>query len=210
MNGVSPNKWMDYIPGVKVYYASVQNLRLNHIREHVLSVRPDCIYLNSMFSKRFTIYPLWLKRSNRIPGKIILAPRGMLKSSALNFKKSKKRVFLSMLKWMKIPQLVTFHATDEQEKEDVLRQFGTATRVEIITNFPGSQDELSLPHEKKPGFLNILFVGRIHPIKGLDLLLNVLKHSQHQIRLSVVGNPEDINYMHLCRRIISEFPDNVE
>ena len=210
MSSITADKWMDYVPGVKILYASIQKLRLNDIREHIIAVRPDFIYLNSMFSKKFTIYPLWLRRSNRISSKIILAPRGMLKRSALDFKKRKKKVFLSFLKWMKIPQLVTFHATDENERADVIDQFGKSTKIETISNFPASQDELSLPGEKKAGFLDILFVGRIHPIKGLDILLNALKRSGNSIRLTIVGNPEDITYRQLCKKLISELPANIK
>src|SRR5687768_4072411 len=97
MNKITADQWSEYVPGVKVFYASVQNLRLNNIKEHINNVAPDILYLNSMFSKKFAIYPLWLKRSNRITPRIILAPRGMLKRSALDFKRRKKKVFLSLL-----------------------------------------------------------------------------------------------------------------
>ena len=210
MNGVTVDKWMEYVPGVKVFYASLHKLRLENIREHIVTIQPDVIYLNSMFSKKFTIYPLWLKRSNRISPKIIVAPRGMLKRSALDFKRRKKKIFLSMLKWMKIPQLVTFHATDENERADVIYQFGKDTRVTTISNFPGSQDELCLPVEKRTGFLKILFVGRIHPIKGLDILLAALRPVRTTVQLSVVGHAEDIAYRKLCMKLVSELPANIQ
>lgn len=93
MNSIIADKWTEYVPGVKVFYASLHKLQLKNINEHITAVQPDFIYLNSMFSKKFTIYPLWLKRSNRISLKIILAPRGMLKRSALDFKEERKKFF---------------------------------------------------------------------------------------------------------------------
>ena len=209
MNGIVTDQWVDYIPGVKVFYASMQNLRLASIKEHANTIRPDFIYLNSMFSKKFTIYPLWLKRANRISAKVILAPRGMLKSSALDYKKRKKKAFLSILKWMKIPQLVTFHATDEQEHADIVSQFGKEVSVKTVSNFPGAQDQLSLPQIKVPGTLDILFIGRIHPIKGLDILLRALKPLKQTIVLDIVGNPEDLQYRNLCRKLILGLPKNI-
>lgn len=209
MNTVIADKWIDYIPGVKVFYASLRNLALKNIKEQINNIKPDVIYLNSMFSRKFTVYPLWLKRSNLVSARVVLAPRGMLKSSALNFKRQKKKVFLSVLKWMKIPQLVTFHATDEREKADIINQFGKDTRVATISNFLSFQDELSLPREKKIGSLDILFVGRIHPIKGLDILLKAVKQSRHDLRLTITGNPEDIRYRNLCKKMINELPANV-
>ena len=210
LKGIRSNEWIEYVPGVKVFYASVQNLRLNNIKDHISSIAPDIVYLNSMFSKKFTVYPLWLKRSNRISPKIILAPRGMLKPSALDFKKQKKKIFLSFLKWMKIPQLVSFHATDEQERKDIVSQFGNDVKVKMISNFPGSQDELTYPPKKEKGFLKMLFIGRIHPIKGLDFLLQALKQVYQNISLTIVGSPEDISYRNLCKRIISELPKNIQ
>ena len=209
LKGITSNKWIDYIQGVKVFYASTQNLRLNHIKNHIGNVAPDFVYLNSMFSKKFTIYPLWLKRANRISSKIVLAPRGMLKSSALDFKSKKKKIFLSFLKWMRVPQLVTFHATDEQEKKDIINQFGNNVRIQTASNFPGAQDDFLPPSKKEKGFLKMLFIGRIHPIKGLDFLLHVLKQSDQNITLTIVGNPEDISYRNHCRKIISELPENI-
>ena len=210
MSAITVDTWTEYVPGVKVFYASLHKLQLKNINEHITAVQPDYIYLNSMFSKKFTIYPLWLKRSNRISSKIILAPRGMLKRSALEFKSRKKKVFLSLLRWMKIPHLVTFHATDDGERADVIDQFGKETTVQTISNFPASQDPLSLPSVKKVGFLDILFLGRVHPIKGLDILLKALKGSRNTIRLTIVGNPEDISYRQLCRTMISELPLNIQ
>jgi glycosyltransferase involved in cell wall biosynthesis len=210
MDAITADQWIDYVPGVKIFYASILNLRLHNIKEHIHAVKPDFVYLNSMFSKKFTIYPLWLKHSNRINSEIILAPRGMLKESALDFKKRKKKIFLSLLRWMKIPQLVTFHATDEREEKDIINRFGRNTKVKTISNFPASQDELSSPPEKKVGSLTILFVGRIHPIKGLDILLNAVKQSTQEIRLTIVGNPEDISYLHACKKLVNQLPPNVQ
>ena len=111
---------------------------------------------------------------------------------------------------MKVPQLVTFHATDAREEADIISQFGKQTRVRVISNFPASQDELSLPPEKEVGSLDALFIGCIHRIKGLDILLNSLKSSAQRIRLTIVGNPEDVSYLQLCKKLVNELPANVQ
>ena len=203
------DKWVEYAPGVKVFYASPQKQKLTDIKEHISNISPDFIYLNSMFSKKFTVYPLWLKRGNRIPAKIVLAPRGMLKGSALEFRKRKKKIFLALFKWMKIPQLVTFHATDDRERTDIERQFGKNGNVKTVANFPGSQDQLVFPISKEPGFLDIVFIGRIHPIKGLDILLSCLKTVKQHVNLSIVGSTEDPGYRIFCTNLIKDLPTHV-
>lgn len=210
LEGIIQDKWVDYIPAVKIFYASAKNLTLKTITGQINSVYPDMIYLNSMFSKKFTVFPLWLKRRHRISAEIVLAPRGMLKSSALDFKRRKKRIFLSMFRLMRIPQIVRFHATDEQESIDIVRQFGREVVIHTIPNFSGSQDELSLPVDKRKGFLQVLFIGRIHPIKGLDILLNALRQAKQNILLTIAGNIEIVSFWNVCKKIISELPKNVQ
>ena len=209
LEGIVTDKWVNYSSSVKVYYASRPNLSLNAIRNHIDAIRPDVIYLNSMFSKTFAIYPLWLMRRNKINSKIILAPRGMLKRSALNFKRRKKKLFLSLLKAMKIPKLITFHATNEEERSEIIREFGDV-RAEAIANFPGVQESLIMPATKVEGSLNIIFIGRIHPIKGLDVLLKSLKNTAEDIRLTIAGNQEDFTYLSLCKQLARELPGNVK
>jgi|GEM_PF-1069720 len=56
---------------------------------------------------------------------------------------------------------------------------------------------LAIPHgvdtkqfaPSQNGHKNILFVGRIDPIKGIHLLIDALRHVRHDVRLTVVGGP---------------------
>lgn len=58
MTGITTGQWIEYAPGVKIFYASIHSLGLNDIRGQINSIRPDSVYLNSMFSKnlRFIHY----------------------------------------------------------------------------------------------------------------------------------------------------------
>ncbi len=56
-------------------------------------VKPDFIYFNSMYSFKYTLFPLWVILNNRFRGKIILAPRGMLHKGALKKEIHKKNHF---------------------------------------------------------------------------------------------------------------------
>ena len=55
----------------------------------------DVIYLNSLFSTTYTLKPLWSAKKLDLTDKLILAPRGMLKSGALSVKSKKKTTFLA-------------------------------------------------------------------------------------------------------------------
>ena len=56
----------------------------------------DVAYLNSMYSPRFTIMPLFVL--NKMGKKVIIAPRGMLAPTAIAIKSWKKKPFLFWLK----------------------------------------------------------------------------------------------------------------
>ena len=71
----------------------------------------NVFYLNSMFSVPFTIYPLLLHWLGWIGGRMVLAPRGMLKPSALQFKPAKKKLFLLLFRLLGWHKGLVFHAS---------------------------------------------------------------------------------------------------
>jgi glycosyltransferase involved in cell wall biosynthesis len=59
------------------------------------------------------------------------------------------------------------------------------------------------------GELKMLFVGRIHPIKNLHLLLGILKKVKSSIELNIVAAIEDKDYWSQCEVLIKELPGNI-
>ena len=86
----------------------------------------DSYYFNSLYSKHYTLEPLkWLKKKR--PGaNIILAPRGMLGKGALQIKSLKKKVFLAATKATSFFNGITWHATDQEEVNDITAKFPNA------------------------------------------------------------------------------------
>ncbi|HEY6902556.1 MAG TPA: hypothetical protein VI233_17985, partial [Puia sp.] len=79
--GIEPDCWFSPDGKAQLYYCSPGRLSWGHIKEQLLMIQPDFIYLNSMFSPKFTILPLLISRLKGIRSKIVLSPRGMLRSS---------------------------------------------------------------------------------------------------------------------------------
>src|SRR5688572_7640772 len=136
-NNIETNTWVEYDTGVKVFYCSPGKLSWNHMQQQVKAINPDFLYLNSMYSRYFSIYPLLMKKLNIINSKIVLAPRGMLKDSATQFKSTKKKFFLTAFRQMRLHKFTHFHATDKTEERDVQKYFGNKVRVTLASNFPG-------------------------------------------------------------------------
>lgn len=176
------------------------------MRETISQADPDLVYLNSMFSWPFALQPLLMKRMGLLRAAAVLAPRGMLRSSALAHKSAKKKVFLRAFRMAGLHRMVTFHATDQQEEQDVRAHFGDKARVFRADNLPGKQKPFQPAPTKRKGQLQMIFVGRMHPIKNLDLLLRAMAGVNAQLHLDVVAPPEDKGYQEDCRALINALP----
>jgi glycosyltransferase involved in cell wall biosynthesis len=194
----------------QVFYASPSSLSWASIRKIILDIAPDHIYLNSMFSRYFAIYPLLMKRMGLLNGKLVLAPRGMLRESALAHKSTKKKVFINIFKTFGLSRNITFHATDDTEKRDIINVLGNEVRLFKAGNMPGRQKPLQPVSGKIPGFLKMVFVGRIHPIKNLDFLLRALLIVEGKVELTVIATLEDQEYWRTCQLLIEQLPKEIQ
>lgn len=206
--GIRTDEWVNY-GGHQVCYLSPQRLTWRSITDIIRQVRPDHIYLNSMFSRFMTIYPLIFGRIGGTKAAILLAPRGMLMASALAVKPWRKRIFLALLRFTGIRKRIRFQATNEDEAGDVQRCFGHAAKVIRLGNLPAPVPAFVPPSDKLPGSLRVVFIGRAHPIKQLDHLLHVLSGVGQQVRLTVIMTREDDDYATRCREIAATLPANI-
>ncbi|HWB94668.1 MAG TPA: glycosyltransferase, partial [Puia sp.] len=63
------------------------------------------------------------------------------------------------------------------------------------------------PIGKKEGTLSVVFVGRIHPVKNLDFLLDAMARVRKGVQLTIVGKMEDKQYWQKCEVLIRQLPD---
>jgi glycosyltransferase involved in cell wall biosynthesis len=208
-NNIETNVWLPYEAGIQVMYLAPAQQTKENMRRLVSHVKPAFVYINSMFSKKFALLPLMVcKKQPDI--KIVLAPRGMLKASALSFKPFKKKTFLRVSKLTGLFKGVQFHATDAQEVNDIQHHFGRQVPVRLISNLPVMPDAQPAPLHKEPGTVKIIFTGRIHPIKNLHILLEVLAGVKATVHCSLVGILEDEAYWQKCKKIIEGLPANIQ
>lgn len=205
---VPADTWINSGPSAKIFYASPRNQNYGFLKEQVNKLKPDFIYLNSMFSLKFTLYPLWISRGRK-DSKPILAPRGMLKKTALEFKPLKKKLFLTLFRISGMAGKIRFHATDPAEVSEIKENFGKKTDVVFIPNFSATVKDYPAPLSKTPGNLSIAFVGRVHPVKNLLYLLEVLKDLDAQISLDIIGDIEDEHYYQSCQEVCKSLKEGI-
>jgi glycosyltransferase involved in cell wall biosynthesis len=208
VNEANQSRWVKYGDEAEVYFATKSELNYGFISGVIQQEKPDFLYCNGMFSVTFTIFPLLEKFRNKTSAKLVLAPRGMLKPTALAYKAVKKSVFLSLFKISGIARKVKFHATDEEERKDVYKNLGMAD-VFVAGNFPAPVSRQPTVTPKYAGKLNLLFLGRIHEIKQLHYLLDRLLHIDDEIMLTIIGPMEDANYWQTCLNKIKLLPPNI-
>jgi glycosyltransferase involved in cell wall biosynthesis len=207
--GIESNKWISNVfAGVNVYYIKKATLSFKQLSQQINIVQPDYIYLNSMFSPYFVLYPLWLKYKKRINSTVIVSPRGSLYDSALSVKPYKKIPFLYLLKWLGIPKRILFHATNERE-QDAIKKYFPGSIVRIADNLPNINQAKFVSYKKEKDTLKCIFIARIVAIKNLFFLLNVLEKVKSTVQLTVIGPVEDAAYWDQCTDKIRQLPENI-
>jgi glycosyltransferase involved in cell wall biosynthesis len=208
--GIPTGQWLTNLdPGFKVKYLPKATLRAAMIRTEIALLAPDFIYLNHLFSPLFVVYPLWLQYRALIPGRVVLCPRGALYDSALSIKPWKKSPFLKAFRWLGIHRRILFHATNDREKEAILRFFPGST-IRIADNLPNSNQPEFRSWPKTVGSVKAIFVARIFPIKNLLYYLAALETVKTNVTLTVVGPIEDKPYWEECTRKIEALPPQIK
>jgi glycosyltransferase involved in cell wall biosynthesis len=134
--------------------------------------RADGIHIHGLW-EHSTAIACHTARALRTP--YILSAHGMLQSWALANKKLKKRIYSALFERANVNGAACLHALTHAEAQDY-RRFGSSRPIAVIPNgvhIPGSVSP-ELFYTQFPALKGkriILFLGRIHFKKGLDLLV---------------------------------------
>jgi glycosyltransferase involved in cell wall biosynthesis len=213
-SGILIDQW-NKVGKSKVFYASPATFSFFGLMRLLNEIPHDILYLNSFFSSKATILPLFIRLiglSEKKP--IILAPRGEFSVEALALKASKKKLYLGIFKWLKIHQKLIFQASSAYESEDIFRVVGlsniiVAEDLVFMGNHLIREPVSRINKFRTPGPLRIVFLSRISPMKNLDYLLLSLGKVNAAVEFSIYGPIEDVKYWSLCQKIIQNLPANI-
>lgn len=183
------NEWAQ-VDGVRAIYIATRNLNFP-LKQTLLAfrrvLRNDVVHISSVF------YPAAFATGivARILGKKLLwSPRGELDPIALEHSKGRKRPVLAMLRAL-VGRAPVYHSTCDEETAYIRGVFGRDTRVVQIPNYLEIPDRV----ERKAADY-ILFIGRIHPKKAIDNLIEAVTLSRRfmgsgfELRIAGTGKPE--------------------
>ena len=151
---------------------------INIMHNHSLWMMPNVYACNAVRGTKVTL---------------IVSPRGTLSEWAISSGSKVKKIFWPLIQRPALEAVDCFHATAESEYEDI-RQLGFKQPVAIIPN------GIDIPEQSKSDRgpkRTLLFLGRIHRVKGLDMLLPAWAEVQDRFlewRLQIVG-PDNVGYL---------------
>lgn len=133
--------------------------------------------------------------------KVIIAPRGMLSSYIFNSGSSKIKKLIHNAFGRGLLTKTYFHATAQAEYKEC---------VELILGWSGFvlPNIISLPkipviHQENKAF-TLIFLSRIHPKKGLEILIEALSKLNFEVLLKIAGNGDE-NYIVELKQLAAQF-----
>ena len=127
--------------------------------------RVDVMHNHGMWQMN-AVYPGWVAKSRNT--RLVISPRGSFSIWAMSHGSRLKKIFWSLIQYPALAHASCFHATAEAECVDI-RRLGFKQPVAII---PNGIDVPELIPKINHGVRTLLFLGRIHPKKGIDILLH--------------------------------------
>ncbi|MDV3351367.1 glycosyltransferase [Leptothoe sp. LEGE 181152] len=169
----------------------------------------DVVHTNNMFAPTMSIVR-WICQRKRVP--YITTPHGMLEPWALSYKGSKKKIYY---KYFEVPTLKAasaIHTLNSLEANNV--NILGFSQTDIIPNGLHREEFETLPdsnifYQRFPAIKGkkiILFLGRIDPKKGLDLLAPAFAkaHQQFPDTHLVLAGPDSIDFLPTARNYFSQ------
>lgn len=156
------------------------------------------------------IHELWhyphyaaYKAAKRTKKPYLITPHGALEPWALNYKSPKKKIYMRLIQKQMLDEASALHAITEAEIEHIHR-FGLKNLITVIPNGINPEEFQILPpkeefeehYKELKNKKVILFLSRIHPKKGLDILARAsgkIVKNRDDIRLVIIG-PDSEGY----------------
>jgi glycosyltransferase involved in cell wall biosynthesis len=148
--------------------------------------RADIVHLNGVYSFS-TIPTLVLCRLMRKP--VLWSPLGALQRWRSTTRKETKQVWEHVCSLMCQSERVVLHVTSEEEKTESLEKIRNVEALVLRNGIQVPQSNSSKVFSSD-GNLRLLYIGRLHPIKGVENLLRALALTKREVTLTVCGQGE--------------------
>lgn len=178
------------IEGVSVKFFNTKVSRwfslMKEYRTFLETENPDIVHINGIWSPQNWGFQ---KVAQKLGIKVVVSPHGMLEPWILAHNPLKKKVALFLYQKMAIKKSLCLHATAKMEAENI-QALGFKNPIHIIPNGIYLRDIKKI--KENYGTKKMIFMSRIHPKKGIELLLDAWKTSNTEgWTLEIAGSGEE-------------------
>jgi glycosyltransferase involved in cell wall biosynthesis len=211
---VKTGEWNE-VGSAQVFYLGAGQLSVRTFSELIRDVKPDVVFLNSVFSMPSITFLRSRKRSDISAIPVIVSPCGELNPATLKFKSTKKRLFLKYARLTGLYRDVIWRASFELDADEIRAAIGNDIEVLCAPDLPPKtilpDFDLSAKPSKATGSVHFVFVSRLVRKKNLHFLFERLSSfGEGEIMLDIVGPIEDKEYWKECETAAQTLPPNVK
>lgn len=142
--------------------------------------------------------------SKRFKVPLFLHPRGMLEPWSLQYRRIKKLVAMFVYQSRILRSVTLFIATSEQEAENI-RALKYPGKIRVVPNGVHNLGEDKLSCEYKSAEpKTALFLSRIHPKKGLEMLLSAWRDIKPRGWRLLIAGPSDEKYLTKISTLVAD------
>lgn len=186
---------LDVLKGVPVFYHReniTDRISFGLLRAIIWKSRAfDLLFVQGVFS---ISTPVSVVSSFLQSKPVIVSVRGSLAKWCMGKRNGPKRAWLLFLKLFS--SSIYWHVTSDDERQDIIRVFGTGVKPRILQIPNGvymehhnvlSRENFLTQYELDKDHIYILSSGRVHKKKGYDFTIRALPFLDANIRLVIIG-----------------------
>jgi glycosyltransferase involved in cell wall biosynthesis len=159
---------------------------------------PDIVHINGIWLPQTFLFQ---QVAQALGIQVVLSPHGMLEPYILNRHPFKKKIALAFYQRNTILRANYIHATAQSEL-DQIRKLGYHQPAHIIPNGIEVGD-IKQKTEWMP-VRNILFLSRVHPKKGLELMIEAVAELKPQLLTITIAGEGDESYVESLQKLCTQ------